>query len=55
MEQKNSPIREKSLEFAVRIIKLAQFLRSEKKEFILADQIMRSGTSIGANVEEANG
>lgn len=55
MEQKKSPIREKSLEFAVRIIKLAQFLRSEKKEFILADQIMRSGTSIGANVEEANG
>lgn len=55
MECKKSPIREKSLEFAVRIIKLAQFLRSEKKEFILADQIMRSGTSIGANVEEANG
>jgi four helix bundle protein len=54
MEQKKSPIREKSLEFAVRIIKLAQFLRSEKKEFILADQIMRSGTSNGANVEEAN-
>lgn len=54
MEQKKSPIREKSLEFAVRIIKLAQFLRLEKKEFILSDQIMRSGTSIGANVEEAN-
>ncbi len=55
MEEKKSPIREKSLEFAVRIIKLAQFLRSEKKEFILVDQIMRSATSIGANVEEANG
>ncbi len=46
MEQKASPIREKSLEFAVRIIKLTQFLRSSKKEFILSDQIMRSGTSI---------
>lgn len=55
MEKSKSPIRDKSVEFAVRIIKLAQFLKSEKKEYILADQIMRSGTSIGANVEEANG
>jgi four helix bundle protein len=55
MEQKKGPIREKSLELAVRIIKLAQFLRSDRKEFILSDQIMRSGTSIGANIEEANG
>lgn len=55
MKKLSNPISDKTLEFAVRIIKLAQFLRSEKKEFILADQIMRSGTSIGANVEEANG
>jgi len=42
MEKKKSPIREKSFGFAVRIIKLVQFLRTEKKEYILSDQIMRS-------------
>ncbi len=44
---------EKSLAFAVRIAKLAQFLGEEKKEFVLSRQIARSGTSIGANVREA--
>jgi four helix bundle protein len=47
-------IREKSYLFALRIIKLNQFL-SNKKEFVIAKQILRSGTSIGANVEEAIG
>jgi four helix bundle protein len=36
------------------MIKLFQFLSSEKKEFVLSKQILRSGTSIGANIEEAN-
>ena len=36
------------------MIKLFQFLASEKKEFVLSKQILRSGTSIGANIEEAN-
>ena len=44
---------EKSKMFALRIIKLFQYLRSEKNEYILSKQIMRSGTSIGANVREA--
>jgi len=44
---------EKSLAFAVRIAKLAQFLGEEKKEFVLSRQIARSGTSIGANVRES--
>ena len=44
---------DKSLLFAVRIAKLAQFLGDEKKEFVLSRQIVRSGTSIGANVREA--
>ena len=44
---------EKSLAFAVRIAKLAQFLGEEKKEFVLSRQIARSGTSIGANIREA--
>ena len=38
--------------FALRIIKLSRFLMEEKKEFILSKQILRSGTSIGANVRE---
>lgn len=45
---------EKSYNFALRMIKLFQFLAAEKKEFILSKQVMRSGTSIGANIEEAN-
>lgn len=52
---KNIIIRDKSFHFAIRIIRLYQFLTKEKKEFELARQILRSGTSIGANVEEATG
>ena len=44
---------DKSLLFAVRIAKLAQFLGDEKKEFVLSRQIAKSGTSVGANVREA--
>lgn len=44
---------EKSRHFAVRIVRLYQYLSSEKKEYILSKQILRSGTSIGANLEEA--
>ena len=46
---------QKSYSFALRIVKLYQYLSSEKKEFILSKQLLRSGTSIGANVAEANG
>lgn len=55
MESSQNVLREKSFVFAVRIIELSRFLREEKKEFVLAKQILRSGTSIGANIEEANG
>lgn len=48
-------VRDKSYEFALRIIKLYQYLVKEKKEYVLAKQILRSGTSVGANVEEAIG
>jgi len=44
---------EKSKLFAIRIIKLYKYLCDEKKEFILSKQLLRSGTSIGANVKEA--
>ncbi len=47
-------VKEKSEDFAVRIIKLYKYLISEKKEFIIAKQILRSGTSIGANLAEAD-
>lgn len=46
---------EKSYQFAVRVVKLYQHLSAEKREFILSKQILRSGTSVGANVEEAIG
>ncbi len=44
----------KSKEFAVRIINLYKHLSKEKSEFVLSKQILRSGTSIGANICEAN-
>ena len=48
-------ILQKSYAFAVRIVKLSQFLVKEKQAYQLADQIRRSGTSIGSNSEEAVG
>ncbi len=50
---KHNILKEKTFSFAVRIIRLHQFLKSEYKEFILSQQIIRSGTSIGATVREA--
>ena len=46
-------IETKSFDFAVRIVKLYKLLCEEKREFILSKQLLRSGTSIGANVAEA--
>ena len=40
--------------FALRIVKVYKYLLSEQKEFVLSKQLLRSGTSIGANVAEAN-
>lgn len=53
--KKENVIKEKSFNFAVRIVKLNQFLLKNKKEFVISKQILKSGTSIGANVEEADG
>jgi len=49
----NNPVEEKSFGFAVRIVKLSRYLNEQKKEFVLSKQILRSGTSIGANIAEA--
>lgn len=45
---------DRSIEFAAQILKLQRYLLKEKKEHIISKQIMRSGTSIGANINEAN-
>jgi len=51
--KENNAIVDKSKAFALRVIKLYQFLCDEKREYILSKQLLRSGTSIGANVKEA--
>ena len=53
MDNTNNLIVEKSFNFAKRIVNLNKYLSSEKKEYTLSKQITRSGTSIGANVFEA--
>lgn len=50
---KESVIVDKSKAFALRIIKLYRYLCAEKQEYVLSKQLLRSGTSIGANVREA--
>lgn len=50
---KENVILDKSKAFALRIIRLYQFLCETKKEYVLSKQVLRSGTSIGANAKEA--
>jgi len=47
------PLWHKSFAFALRVVKLARYLQDEKREFVLSKQVLRSGTSIGALVREA--
>ena len=49
----NSPLLDKSKAFALRVIKVCNEIKREKKETILTNQLVRSGTSIGANIREA--
>jgi four helix bundle protein len=53
MNQSGNVVRDKSFRFAVRIVRLYQYLVNEKKEYILSKQVLRSGTSVGANIREA--
>ena len=46
-------VKDKSFGFAIRIVRLYRFLVTEKKEFLLSKQLLRSGTSVGAMVREA--
>lgn len=48
-------VQQKSFAFAIRVVNLYKFLSIEKKEFVLSKQLLRSGTSIGANIEESIG
>ena len=52
MDYENA-IEEKSFEFAVRVVNLTKYIRRKEKEFVLTKQLLRCGTSIGANVSEA--
>lgn len=49
----SSPLLEKSKAFALEIIKVCNFIKSTKRESVLTNQLIRSGTSIGANIREA--
>ena len=51
--KRDNVIEEKSKSFAIRIVNLSRYLQDNNREFILSKQLLRSGTSIGANVKEA--
>lgn len=53
--KKDNILQQKSYRFAVRIVNLCKYLHENKKEYVLSKQLIRSRTSIGANVEEAIG
>ena len=48
-------VQQKSFAFAIRVVNVYKYLITEKKEFVLSKQLLRSGTSIGANIEESIG
>ncbi|WPJ96578.1 four helix bundle protein [Coraliomargarita algicola] len=50
---KENVIKNKSFAFALRVVKLAQYLQKEKQEYVLSKQVLRSGTAVGALVREA--
>ena len=47
-----NPVLDKSKQFAIRIVRLSQYLQKDKQEYTLSKQLLRSGTSVGANVRE---
>jgi len=55
MMKKDNIIQDKTFAFAVRMVNLYKYLTDNKKEFVLSKQLLRSGTSVGANIEEAIG
>jgi four helix bundle protein len=55
MMKKDNNLYQKAYQFAIRAVNAYRYLTQEKREFILSKQLLRSGTSIGANIAEANG
>ena len=55
MGTSNSLVYKKALQFAIEIVEIYDDLVQNKKEYVLSKQLVRSGTSIGANIAEANG
>ena len=53
MEERKDILKEKTIEFALQIIALYKILSNDKKEFVMSRQLLRSATSVGANVREA--
>jgi len=53
--KKDNVVQKKSFNFAIKIVNTYKYLKEEKKEFTLSKQLLRSGTSVGANIEEAIG
>lgn len=51
--KENNIIKQKSFDFAVRIVNLYKYMIDEKKEYVLSKQILRSGTSVGAMIRES--
>lgn len=52
--RRDNPIKRKSFNFALKIVNLYKYLSQDKREYILSKQLLRSGTSIGANIREAD-
>ena len=50
---KGNPLKDKSYDFAIRIVRLSQYLQRDKKEYVLSKQVLRSGTAIDALIREA--
>ena len=53
IKMRENVLKDKSYTFAIHIVKLSLFLQSEKREFVLSKQVLRSGTAIGAMIREA--
>jgi four helix bundle protein len=50
---KGNVVRDKSFAFALRVVRLAEYLRCDRKEFVLSRQVLRSGTAVGALIRES--
>lgn len=55
MKLKNNPLQNKSYDYALLIVKTSKKIMQHHKEYVLSKQLLRSGTSVGANIVEANG